>query len=150
MPTITIRPATASDLPTLADFDHGFSTDYVWQMDSREGEGEIAVTFREVRLPRSMRVHFPRSGDWLTESFARQICFLVGESGGQIQGYLNLAPGPVAESRRAAKKPPLDRPSSSPLSPERSRPVRGDGIVSPAVNRSTVAVGSTWIGRNVA
>lgn len=98
MPTITIRPAAASDLPTLADLDHGYSTDYVWQMNTHESEGEVSVTFREVRLPRPMRVHFPRSGDWLADAFARQICFLVGENAGQIQGYLNLAPGPVSDT----------------------------------------------------
>jgi hypothetical protein len=62
MPPIQVRQATSTDLPNLAALDHGYSTDYVWQMTAREEEAssETIITFRTARLPRSVRVSSPR------------------------------------------------------------------------------------------
>ena len=58
MAPIQVRPAIEEDLPRLAAFDHGYSTDNVWQMDLHDDSNtdQIEVTFRSVRLPRPMRV----------------------------------------------------------------------------------------------
>jgi len=97
MPDIVIRPADSTDLALLANFDHGYSTDYVWQMDTREAEGEFYVSFRQVYLPRPMRVFSSRSRDWLTDSWSRRKCFLVAELDELPHGYLNLGPGPAPD-----------------------------------------------------
>ncbi len=93
MPPIQVRPATSADLPVLAAFDHGYSTDYVWQMTAREEEssGETVVTFRTARLPRSVRVSNPRDPKRLMEAWAKRVCFLAVEDEGHLKGYLNLA-----------------------------------------------------------
>jgi GNAT superfamily N-acetyltransferase len=90
MPQVQIRPATNADLPALAALDHGYSTDYVWQMESRQEGEAIYVTFRTVRLPRSVRVSPPRDAHDLTAAWSRRACFLVAEEGGHPKGYLNL------------------------------------------------------------
>jgi GNAT superfamily N-acetyltransferase len=97
MPEVQVRSAVSTDLPVITALDHGYSTDYVWQMDAREEGGEVRISFRNVRLPRSVRVAFPRDPHNLIEAWNRRVCFLVAEEAGHIKGYLNLtlaaAPG---------------------------------------------------------
>jgi GNAT superfamily N-acetyltransferase len=100
MAEIQVRPATAEDLPQLATFDHGYSTDYVWQMELRDDPsvGQVQATFRSVRLPRPMRVTFARDGEQLADAWNRRVCFLVAEQDGALKGYLNLVLAPAAET----------------------------------------------------
>ncbi len=97
MAEILIRSAVSSDLARLADIDHSFSTDFVWQMETREEEASLSLNFREVHLPRPMRVPFPRSQDHLVDAWVQRRCFLVAETQALPRGYLNLSPGPVPE-----------------------------------------------------
>ncbi|MBM2847425.1 MAG: N-acetyltransferase protein [Anaerolineales bacterium] len=90
MAQVQVRPAASADLPHLTALDHGYSTDYVWQMDAREENEQTSITFRTVRLPRSMRVAFPRASQQLLEAWNRRVCFLVAEEAGLLKGYLNL------------------------------------------------------------
>ncbi len=100
MAPIQVRPATPDDLPRLAAFDHGYSTDYVWQMELRDDSnaGQIEVTFRPVRLPRPMRVASNRLPEQLAEDWQRRACFLVAEQDGQPRGYINLRLALVPET----------------------------------------------------
>ncbi len=99
MPPIQVRPVTNADLPGLAAFDHGYSTDYVWQMTAREEEasGEMTITFRTARLPRSVRVSSPRDPRRLADIWQKRLCFLVAEEAGHLKGYLNLTLAPISE-----------------------------------------------------
>ena len=90
---ITVRPATQDDLPRLVAFDHSYSTDYVWQMDRREEENQINAIFRQVRLPRSVRVMYPREVESLTKTWSQRRLFIVAESRGEAHGYLGLMDG---------------------------------------------------------
>ena len=65
MAQVTVRPALSADLQNLIALDHGYSTEYVWQMDLREESGQNTITFRPVRLPRPMRVSFSRDSQRL-------------------------------------------------------------------------------------
>jgi GNAT superfamily N-acetyltransferase len=100
MAPIQVRPATDEDLPRLAAFDHGYSTDYVWQMDLRaDGDaGQIEVVFRPVRLPRPMRVTLNRQPQQLAAGWNRRAAFLAAEQDGHLCGYLNLILAPVPET----------------------------------------------------
>jgi GNAT superfamily N-acetyltransferase len=98
MAQIHVRPTLSADLEHLVAFDHGYSTDYVWQMDIRDEAGQIAVAFRQVRLPRSMRVAFPRDPQHLKTEWSRRVCFLVAEEEKQLKGYLNLTLAPAPET----------------------------------------------------
>jgi GNAT superfamily N-acetyltransferase len=100
MAPIQIRSATPEDLPRLAQVDHGYSTDYVWQMDLRDesGSGQVQVTFRPVRLPRPMRVSAPHEPQRLLEMSPAPGSLLVAEREGALQGYLNLTRAPVPDT----------------------------------------------------
>jgi ribosomal protein S18 acetylase RimI-like enzyme len=91
MPQVQVRPAASADLQIITSLDHGYSTDYVWQMEAREEGGEVRVAFRSVRLPRPVRVAFPRDARNLTEAWNQRVCFLVAEEAGRLKGYVNLA-----------------------------------------------------------
>lgn len=87
-----VRPGEPRDLEACAKLDHSFTTDRVWQMETREGNGTVAVTFRVARLPRDMRVSYPRQGEDLLAGWRRRDGFLVAEADGHtptsICGYV--------------------------------------------------------------
>jgi ribosomal protein S18 acetylase RimI-like enzyme len=90
---LVIRPAINADLELCLALDHTCSTEYVWQMAVEERDGALGITFRTARLPRSMKVLYPRSGESLQHSWVRHDCFLVaqiGDESPQIVGYLNM------------------------------------------------------------
>jgi len=99
---ITIRAATDDDLPACLQLDLSYETDYVWQMDVRDEEGTIRVGFQTVRLPRLMRVLYPRDSEALAAVWAKcdpaQGCQLVGEVAGVVRGYLMMRADPLHDS----------------------------------------------------
>jgi GNAT superfamily N-acetyltransferase len=60
MPEVSIRPAIATDFPTLMNIDTSYQTSRVWQMDRAVEESQFGVNFREVRLPRAVRIEYAR------------------------------------------------------------------------------------------
>ncbi len=96
MPEIQIRPAIASDIPILAEIDHSYSSDYVWQMDILSEEDQIGVKFRQIRLPRSVRVDYPRSPHAIRQDWNQRSGLLVAQLENDIVAYismdLNIAP----------------------------------------------------------
>jgi GNAT superfamily N-acetyltransferase len=96
MPEIEIRPAVQADIPQLAAIDHGYSSDYVWQMEIQAEEGQIGVSFRQIHLPRSVRVDYPRLPasllkDW-TERSGILVALLENHPIGYISLRLNISP----------------------------------------------------------
>ena len=98
MSPLTIRPAISDDIPRLAEIDHGYSTEHVWQMDGQAEGGQVTTGFRQVRLPRSMRVAFARQAADLKETWTDSEAFLIAGVDEQIQGYLGLNRAPVNET----------------------------------------------------
>ena len=87
-----IRLVTGEDeVRTCAVLDHSYSTDHVWQMDARERAEDVNVSFRRVRLPRTMQVQYPRCLDELVFRWKQGDAILVAEDEGRIVGYLDLA-----------------------------------------------------------
>jgi ribosomal protein S18 acetylase RimI-like enzyme len=91
MPKIEIRPITPGDLSSLVEIDHGFRTHYVWQMDRTNDEGQVGVTFREIRLPREVRVEFPRPYRRVIENWDKLAAILVSVYNGEAVGYISLS-----------------------------------------------------------
>jgi len=92
MPEIEIRPAQAEDIPYLVQIDHDFVSDYVWQMDIQHSdEGQISVQFRQVRLPRSVKVEYPRFYHSLQVDWEQRDGLLVALHHGEVVGYISLA-----------------------------------------------------------
>jgi ribosomal protein S18 acetylase RimI-like enzyme len=90
MPEVQIRPAGTTDLTALMAIDHSCQTDYVWQMDIQHEEGQFGAIFREIRLPRTVSVLYPRQVSGLSESWNRRAGILVAALGKQVVGYVRI------------------------------------------------------------
>ena len=83
-----IRPATANDLPRMMSIDHSSLSDYVWQLELRREAGQASANFREVRLPRSIEVRYPRNPASLADEWMSRDLVLVALQDGIPVGYL--------------------------------------------------------------
>ncbi len=86
-----IRIATLADLTAALAMDDTFETDYVWQMDERSGNGNIAVSFRLTRLPRPIQVKGMVSRDDVAQNFQQGGMVLVAAADHGICGLADLA-----------------------------------------------------------
>jgi len=69
MADFEIRNTVSTDLARLSALDHTIDTDYVWQLDLHRETGQIDVSLREVRLPRSIRIEHPRPAQELSDTW---------------------------------------------------------------------------------
>ena len=96
MPEIQVRPATIEDIPVLVALDHGYTSDYVWQMELQRDELQVGIVFRKARLPRSVQVDYPREPKVLLDSWQSRDGLLVAILGDAVIGYTclmqNMAP----------------------------------------------------------
>lgn len=88
MSSFEIRPAVATDLPTLMAIDHSNSSDYVWQLDVRNESNQVTANFREIRLPRSVTVTYPRNPSALADEWTKRDVFLVALKDEIPVGYI--------------------------------------------------------------
>jgi GNAT superfamily N-acetyltransferase len=91
MPDVEIRRAVASDIPIVMAIDHTCQTDYVWQMDTQREEDQLGAIFREIRLPRTVSVPYPRSLATLPDMWNRRSGMLTAMIGGQVIGYIRMS-----------------------------------------------------------
>lgn len=89
---VVVRPAELADLNACCEIDGSYVTDYVWQMQIRERDNSIEVKFDTVRLPRQMKVPYPRSPDELFTNWQRDGCFFVAVSDEQVVGFIDAFP----------------------------------------------------------
>jgi len=73
--------------------DPSYQTDHVWQMALNAGSPDTSVTFREVRLPRPMRVEYPRDPRRLADEWTHVSEILMAENDREPLGYLVLESG---------------------------------------------------------
>jgi GNAT superfamily N-acetyltransferase len=90
MPEIEIRPGIENDISALIQLDHSYSSDYVWQMDLEVDASQVVAHFREVRLPRTVRVEYPRRVQSLLEDWKDRSALLVALLAGEPVGYTSL------------------------------------------------------------
>jgi ribosomal protein S18 acetylase RimI-like enzyme len=88
MTNVQVRNAVATDLSAIMAFNHSCQTEYVWQIDVIQEGGQIESIFREIRLPRSVSITYPRSISGLAETWSRRSGILVATTGGQLVGYI--------------------------------------------------------------
>ena len=69
MADIEIRNTVSTDLARLSALDHSIDTDYVWQLDLHRETGQVEVSLREVRLPRTIRLEHPRPASELADTW---------------------------------------------------------------------------------
>ena len=88
MAAFEISPASAGDILRLMALDHSCSSDYVWQLELRREAGQVSASFREVRLPRSIEVKYPRNPSSLADEWAHRDVVMVALEQGVPIGYL--------------------------------------------------------------
>lgn len=86
-----VRLAELADLNVCCELDGSYTTNYVWQMQAHENGRSIEVRFDTVRLPRPMKVAYPRCADELLPNWRQGECFLVAaDASGQPIGFLDM------------------------------------------------------------
>lgn len=90
MAEVEIRPAVSSDIPVLEKFDHTIETTHVWQVDNTLTKEHISIQMSEVRLPRILRLNYPRRAESLKDTWTHHLLFLVARCDGNLVGYLIL------------------------------------------------------------
>jgi len=90
MSEIQVRPTVASDLPRLMGIDHSINSESVWQLELRRNAGQVTAMFREVRLPRSISVAYPRNPFSLADDWAKRSMMYTALVDGNLAGYISL------------------------------------------------------------
>ena len=88
MAPFEIRLLSVADIPRLVVLDHSCQSDYVWQLELRREAGQSTASFREVRLPRSIDVKYPRNPSTLADEWTRRDLALAALDEGNPIGYL--------------------------------------------------------------
>jgi ribosomal protein S18 acetylase RimI-like enzyme len=90
MPEIEIRPARSEDIQQIIDLEHNYFSEFVWQMDIRRMDGEINISFREIRLPRIIQVSYPKQYKDLKDEWTDRDGILVSDFQDLVVGYVSL------------------------------------------------------------
>lgn len=85
---VYIRKARSADLERCLSLDHSVVTEYAWRMEEQERERGITIAFQPVRLPRRVRLPYPRRGEDLAAGWKGCDLFLVAADGGRVWGYV--------------------------------------------------------------
>jgi len=101
MPEVHVRNLIMSDLPILVGLDHRYITDSVWQLQLQVEQNRVNVNLKEIRLPRSVQVEYPKSPNYLADEWALRPGVLVALVADVPVGYLALAHGSFDQSIRA-------------------------------------------------
>ncbi|MGB9674143.1 MAG: GNAT family N-acetyltransferase [Anaerolineales bacterium] len=92
MPKIEVRPSVAADLDQILAIEPHYSTQNTWQIEmQKDDEGMINAFFRQNRLPRAIRVEYPRTRNIMIEEWSRCDGILVGLMEDTIVGYIALS-----------------------------------------------------------
>lgn len=90
MAEIDIRPAISSDIQGLIKLDHSCETSYVWQLSSNISREQIETQLHRIKLPRSLKLSYPRQPELLLDTWIKHTLFLVARCEGALSGYLIL------------------------------------------------------------
>jgi ribosomal protein S18 acetylase RimI-like enzyme len=90
MAEVEIRPAVSTDITVLEGFDHTCETTHVWQFNHQVSIDRVVYDLREVRLPRVLKLEYPRRVTKLKDTWTQHSLFLVARSEGELVGYMIL------------------------------------------------------------
>jgi ribosomal protein S18 acetylase RimI-like enzyme len=90
MSEVEIRPAVISDLPLLTNLEHHYQTNRVWQMERSVADDQVRVQFREISLPRSIRVEYPHQPNLTTQGNNTYSAVLVAVMNNTPVGYISI------------------------------------------------------------
>ena len=90
MDNLGIRPVKSADIPQLMGMDHSSTSDHVWQLELRRDARmpEVTAVFREVRLPRPVRLTYPNDPFALADEWKRKGMVWLAENTSDTIGYI--------------------------------------------------------------
>jgi ribosomal protein S18 acetylase RimI-like enzyme len=91
MPRIEVRTAVLEDITAMMELDHSYHTDYVWQMDVVSEDKYVGINFQENRLPRSVKVEYPRLPKQLFKDWIHRDALLVGVLDKKPVAYISVS-----------------------------------------------------------
>ena len=91
MPEIEVRPAAEPDIANLVNLDHSYTSDQMRQMEMQPEGHALGALFRQERLPRAVRVDYPRPVQALKQDWQSRSSVLVAALAGEPVGYASLA-----------------------------------------------------------
>lgn len=93
MPEIEILPAESTDYPRLIGLDHSYQSSYVWQIDRVVEAMQVSINFREIRLPRVVRLEYPYSREQMERDWGKHPVVLIAGIKDTTVGYVYLKEG---------------------------------------------------------
>lgn len=90
MPEIEIRSANLNEIERLTALEHGYYTDYAWQMNLERSFEKAHVDFQRVRLPRRIFVPYPRNREEIVSDLDQVEQFLVAKLNNLPVGYIKV------------------------------------------------------------
>jgi ribosomal protein S18 acetylase RimI-like enzyme len=102
MPEIDVRPGNTKDIENLTAFEHGYYSEYVWQMAMDFDAQAIQTGFRRVRLPRRIFVAYPRKREYIFSDLAETEAFLLAELDNRPVGYIKVYAEPNSQVLRVS------------------------------------------------
>jgi ribosomal protein S18 acetylase RimI-like enzyme len=125
MPEIEIRPVVVADVESLSAFEHGYYSEYVWQMGFDINPDLTRTDFRRTRLPRQVFVPYPKARSEIFEDIPQAEAFLVAVHHGQQVGYIKV---------QAEKSSKIARVSDLVISADMRRQGIGSGLLFAAMD----------------
>lgn len=90
MPEIEIRPVLVDDIESLTRLEHGYYSEYVWQMGLDLSSEMTRTDFRRTRLPRQVFVPYPKGREDIFKDIPHTEAFLVAILENQPAGYVKV------------------------------------------------------------
>lgn len=88
--TVLVRTVRDGDWESCLGIDLSYETDAAWQMDEIQDAGEWHVSFREIRLPRTLRIQPAAADEGMLKSWQSRDSFWVAVEHREVVGYLGL------------------------------------------------------------
>lgn len=90
MPEIDLRPVITEDIESLSTIEHGYYSEYVWQMGLDFSNDTTRTDFHRIRLPRQVYVPYPRARDEIFQNLDESEAFLVAVMDNLSVGYIKV------------------------------------------------------------
>jgi len=90
MPEIELRPVNQNDIESLTAFEHGYYSEFVWQMSMDLDSQNLQSSLRRVHLPRRVFVPYPRHKETIFGATDQVEVFLVASMAERPVGYIKV------------------------------------------------------------
>jgi len=94
MPEIELRPVDQNDIESLTVFEHGYYSEFVWQVSMETDPANLQAGLRRTHLPRRVFVPYPRAKEIIFGDLTGVEAFLVALMEDRPVGYIKVLAEP--------------------------------------------------------